>query len=209
MSRRFVNEEAFRLTENRGGAMTGGKIVILNLVSISPDPLSFSARAPLSSVPSNIESVDIDSGSSLGSSDFDVDVDADFNTIVGVPAAAVSGHSHGGHATPSRVAVPVSTIAGIPAPAVSGNNGQAVPTAGGTAVTVSSSAHAAPTTGAADASAADGSNTVPADNQLGHGDDVLKGFVCVACNTYNLLRPAKGSWYAVTNGRKVGVFCDW
>lgn len=54
------------------------------------------------------------------------------------------------------------------------------------------------------AQAADGAD----ENDNGDGD-VLKGFVCVACNTYNLLRPAKKSWYAVTNGRKVGVFCDW
>jgi hypothetical protein len=39
--------------------------------------------------------------------------------------------------------------------------------------------------------------------------DTITGFVCVACNTHNLLRPAKERWYAVIKGYAVGVFHDW
>lgn len=34
----------------------------------------------------------------------------------------------------------------------------------------------------------------------------VTGFVCVSCNTHNLLRPAKETWYVVSVGRQVGVF---
>lgn len=37
-------------------------------------------------------------------------------------------------------------------------------------------------------------------------DTAVTGFVCVSCNTHNLVRPAKESWYVVTIGRQVGVF---
>ncbi|KAF5335705.1 hypothetical protein D9611_009604 [Ephemerocybe angulata] len=38
---------------------------------------------------------------------------------------------------------------------------------------------------------------------------VISGFVCVNCNTHNLLRPARETWYVVTIGRQVGVFQGW
>ncbi|KAF8805008.1 hypothetical protein BYT27DRAFT_7258594 [Phlegmacium glaucopus] len=39
--------------------------------------------------------------------------------------------------------------------------------------------------------------------------DTITGFMCVACNTHNLLRPAKEQWYAVIKGYAVGVFHNW
>ncbi|KAF6755229.1 hypothetical protein DFP72DRAFT_1067937 [Ephemerocybe angulata] len=39
--------------------------------------------------------------------------------------------------------------------------------------------------------------------------DLISGFVCAACNTHNLLRPAKDTWYCVTAGRQVGIFQGW
>ncbi|KAF6764605.1 hypothetical protein DFP72DRAFT_1059572 [Ephemerocybe angulata] len=41
------------------------------------------------------------------------------------------------------------------------------------------------------------------------GATMLTGFVCAHCNTHNLLRPAKDTWYVVTVGRQVGVFQGW
>ncbi|KAF6753837.1 hypothetical protein DFP72DRAFT_848771 [Ephemerocybe angulata] len=38
---------------------------------------------------------------------------------------------------------------------------------------------------------------------------VISGFVCASCNTHNLLRPARETWYVITVGRQVGVFQGW
>ncbi|KAF5339984.1 hypothetical protein D9611_012412 [Ephemerocybe angulata] len=37
----------------------------------------------------------------------------------------------------------------------------------------------------------------------------ISGFVCVNCNTHNLVRPARETWYVVTVGLQVGVFQGW
>ncbi|KAF8804993.1 hypothetical protein BYT27DRAFT_7258741 [Phlegmacium glaucopus] len=49
----------------------------------------------------------------------------------------------------------------------------------------------------------------PATTSAASIPDTITGFVCVACNTHNLLRPAKEQWYAVIKGYAVGVFHDW
>lgn len=37
----------------------------------------------------------------------------------------------------------------------------------------------------------------------------ITGFVCVKCNTHNLVRSASETWYAVTVGKDVGVMNGW
>lgn len=51
----------------------------------------------------------------------------------------------------------------------------------------------------------------PIDNAAGPSNipETITGFVCVACNTHNLLRPAGDRWYAIIKGYSVGVFQDW
>lgn len=169
-TRRFIVEEAFKRVEQRGLTTTGGKLVTVNLCFTAAHLTYLSARVPLSAVPSDVDSLDIESISSIGSSDV-----GNLTAIVGAsskPAATVSGLGKSPQAVPVIAGVTPSTPA-----AASGN-----------------------------VAGADGSNAI---HTPAADEEALKGFVCVACNTHNLLRPAKGSWYAVTHGRKVGVFCDW
>ncbi|KAJ3497296.1 hypothetical protein NLJ89_g10365 [Agrocybe chaxingu] len=102
----------------------------------------------------------------------------------------------------------VSTTAAPPAPA-----GGAAPTLTGVSVDATAVGISAPTDRNDVTTAGKGKETSPiagnCSDTKAADEGTPSGFVCCNCNTYNLLKSAKDSWYAITAGREVGVRQGW
>lgn len=52
-------------------------------------------------------------------------------------------------------------------------------------------------------------SSLPATTPPSAPDDAPSGFLCQYCQQYNVLCTSNDTWYTVTAGRNVGIFCGW